>query len=385
MRDLRSQLRAYAEHLDAAAPPLDDLDLERTVPDLRPAPVPSVTRRLLVGAAAAVVVLAAVGIAALAFGSGAEPVVATTAPSTTVATVPESTPAALVVAGDGPVLTFGDPSEDEGPFVGPGGVVLVDGTYHMLFNRYGEGVSGIGYAASDDLVSWDIRVPEVIGSGDVPAAEFGMQARTAVRLPDGTWALYFDYETKLADDMFGVAIGAATAPAPEGPWTVVESALLGPGAGPGWMANGAKHPSVLLESGDLVMYFAGVDLDGVGRIGRATSEDGVVWTPDETWQLEATQGWERGSLTRPNVIRDGDRLLMLYAGRTSSGQGFVVSRDGVTWSDPFAEPVLTTSDVVRAQIRDTELAVGVDGAIRLLIENGGARTSSDIWLMEEAP
>lgn len=381
MRDLRSQLRAYAEHLDATAPGLDELDLERPVPAVRPAPTPTRWRRSLVAAGATFFVVAAIGVAALLFRTDGAGVTATTdSATTTTLTDLAAPPSSLVVAGDGPVLSFGERDDGERlPFAGPGGVVRGDGIFHMFFNRYGEGESQVGYATSPDLNTWQVEADVLLTDEDVPEAAFGIRVRSAARLPSGEWTLFFDYEMKSESESHPPRIGLAVATSPTGPWSVAAASVLD--NLPSWSEGGVESPSVLAADDGFVMYFTGFDGEGDGRIGRATSVDGRSWSVDSEPLLEPTQEWERGSLTQPNVVFDGERWLMLYAGRTPSGQGFVVSRDGVRWEPAQLEATLTVGDMVRPQIRDTELTLAPDGSVLILIENGGARTTSEIWLM----
>lgn len=385
MRDLSDQLRAYAEHLDASAPELGELDLRRPVPAARPVAAPALWRRFAVGFAAAVIVVVAVGVAALALRSDTPPVTDTTAASVT--TVPESAvvPDAFLLVGEAPVIAFDDGAEGERlHFAGPGGIVTDGGTAHLFVTRYGERVSHVAYATSDDLVSWQIVADRLLPSNELGFAEFGYQVTSAVRLPDGRWALYFDYETAKGAAEFTTAIGVATAPAPAGPWEVAATSVIDDTA-EAWATGGVKHPSVVATADEVVMFFIAVDEGGTGRIARATSPDGVTWNSDPQPVLEPTQDWERGSLTQPNVVRDASKWIMLYAGRTASAHGFAVSDDGVAWEAVSVEPVLTVSDVVRPQIRTTELVIDDEGELRLLVENGGARTTTDIWLLEEGP
>ncbi len=382
MRDLSDQLRAYAEHLDASAPELSELELRRPVPPVRPVAAPAAWRRVAMGFAAAVFVLVVVGVAAFALRTEAPPVTdTTTAPATT---LPESraVPEGFALVGEAPVLALDDGGDGEAlHFTGPGGIVSDGGTYHLFVNRYGERVARLAYATSIDLASWQIVQDDLVPSSELAFAEFGVQVTSAILLPDGRWALYFDYETAKGDGDFTTAIGVATAPTPTGPWEVAAASAID--TTEAWSDGGVKHPSVVATVDEVVMFFVAVDEQGTGRIARATSTDGVRWRSDPQPILEPAQEWERGSLTQPNVVRDGARWIMLYAGRTASSHGFAVSSDGIAWESVSAEPVLTVSDVVRPQIRTTELVVAEEGSLWLLVENGGARTTTDIWLLEE--
>jgi hypothetical protein len=386
MRDLRSQIRAYAEHLDAAAPPIEDLDLERPAPSVRPVATPRRRRYVLAAAMAAVVVIGAIGLAALAFDQSQTPVADTTVPpDTTFAPSPgDDAPMGVSLLDDVPVMVSNG-EDDPMPFTGPGGVVVDGGTYHMFFTRYGEEGSVIGHGVSEDLVTWEIVDEAVLDSSSVPYIPGPVRPRSAAILPDGRWGLWFDGHSPKDDTGEGpVVIGFATAPGPDGPWTVHPDPVLGAGDPGSRNAHGSAQPSVIVDDGRLVMYFVARDGDFFGTILRATSADGVAWTVDREAVLEAGYDWERGSVTLPNVIHDGERWLMLYANRSGSGQGFAVSDDGVAWEKRSQEAVLTISDVLRASITDTEIIPGPGGDLVILAENGGTRTSTDLVVLVEA-
>ncbi len=383
MRDLKSQIAAYAEHLDAVAPDLADLDLRRPTAGVRPRSTPHTRQRLALAAAgAAVVVIVAVGVAGLAFRSGSAPVADTTPQIATTSTAPgvaAQVPGGMGLVSESPVLTGPD------AFTGPGGIVHGPDGFHMFFTNHGEDGAVIGHATSDDLVAWSIADGEIFSSADVDFLAGMIQARTAVVLPDGSWAVYFDgFEPGPTEREEGAnAIGVATAPGPDGPWTVHPQPVLSVPDVEGLDAKGVGQPTVVASGDGLVMFYVLRDSEFMGRIGRATSADGFTWEQDDGVVIEADREWERGSVTLPNVVIDGDRWVMMYAARTPSGHGFAVSPDGVAWEKASSAPVVTINDVLRASIKDTELVLGSDGDLYLAVENGGSRTSTEVYMLRE--
>ena len=139
------------------------------------------------------------------------------------------------------------------------------------------------------------------------------------------------------------------------------------------------QPSVLLVDGQYVMYYAAFGKDGQG-IGRATSQDGVVWNREPEPLLTPSEPWEREHLTRPDVVRTEDGFVMLYGNRSGSNRGVATSPDGVSWTKFAGNPVITVNDVPRSTIRTGELVY--TGDIYLVyLENGGQRTGSDISVL----
>lgn len=101
-------------------------------------------------------------------------------------------------------------------------------------------------------------------------------------------------------------------------------------------------PHVLLEDGRFRMwYVAGsqwIELEGksvpVYDIRYMESEDGVRWPAQGRVVLPLDEAREHG-FGRPYVVRDGDRLRMLYSIRLKSParsrMGYAESRDGLVW------------------------------------------------------
>lgn len=381
MIDLRTQLEAYAEHLDAVSPDLDSIDFQaRTVGRLtRPAPSPGMRCIVIAFAGAAAVLLLVVGVIALA-GRGDRPR-ATGEVVTTTTARPQAQIGRLELRPAPVIGLAAAPDETALPFMGPGGVLRTDDGYHMFFNRRADERSSVGHASSPDGRSWTAGA-ELFGSTEVAfAGGRSVVARSAVSLPDGRFAVFFDARRDQDGEPQSV-IGVATAANALAPWTVEPEPVLAPGVAD-FAAHGVAQASVVRIDDRLVMFFAGFAGDGAAAIGHAESLDGITWTVDPEPVLTASLEWERGDVTRPNVVvRDGE-WFMLYAGTTLSTHGFASSADGVEWQKLSAEPALTISDVTRAQILDTELAVGPEGQLLVFVENGGEQTSSDVWLLEE--
>lgn len=83
------------------------------------------------------------------------------------------------------------------------------------------------------------------------------------------------------------------------------------------------HPSsILVDAGQLVMWYVSDDTSLVQRIGVANSADGIHWTAKATPVLDvgANGSWDAGSLSRPFVLRRGNDFQMWFTGiNTPSG------------------------------------------------------------------
>ncbi|MBI5824572.1 MAG: hypothetical protein HZB18_11130 [Chloroflexi bacterium] len=113
-------------------------------------------------------------------------------------------------------------------------------------------------------------------------------------------------------------------------------------------------PSVIKDpagGSGYVMYYGaarGDFSDPLIRIFRATSQDGMQWTRSDRPVLEPTAGaWDSTNAETPCVIILPDKSLrMYYSGALDPEDerfqiGFAFSEDGITWTKPANNPVIT--------------------------------------------
>lgn len=119
--------------------------------------------------------------------------------------------------------------------------------------------------------------------------------------------------------------------------------VLSPGAP--WESAGLAAASVILDGGAYMMWYTGFDSNGVGRIGCATSVDGVTWTRcsgNPVLVPGAAGGWEDAGVMEPTVTKEGGTYHMWYVGsdRITPRIGHATSSDGVNWIKDPANPAL---------------------------------------------
>jgi len=230
--------------------------------------------------------------------------------------------------------------------------VLFDGTnYKMWYGGQGgsdnAGNMSIGYATSPDGLEWTkYSGNPVLGLG-----------------ADGSWDDYYvGYPWVVYDgttyhmwyggaELLHFRIGYATSP--DGiTWTKhASNPVLDTGALGSWETEHVITPVVLmLDDTSFFMWYGGTTLP-LGKIGLATSSDGVVW---EKWPDNPVMGigaeWEDGKVFPEAVILIGDTLHMWYSGGMlkvvglgggQCGTGYATSSDGgVTWVKYTGNPVL---------------------------------------------
>lgn len=323
-----------------------------------------------------------VGLLALASCNSAptEPDGAASTPSQSPTAEPEpALPAGLELLRERPVVR---PPRSQ-RYVNPGAVVIdEDGTFHMFSNSFSAypGKSRTDHLVSDDGVEWErpSPAPEFVNS-DVPYLDdFTTAFVTTVYVADnGTWVGYFYTFTGLATR--GV-VGRVTAPGPEGPWRADPKPALVPGPKGAWDHVRLSQPSVVRDGDDLSLYYTGYDDSGVGRIGVATSKDGVSWKRADAPLFEGAAEWDEPGISDPQVIAIEDGLAMIYRANPATaafGIGLATSDDGTNWHASDLNPVVDRDTVPDApnSFWESEAATDADGNVWWWLEVGNHTTS----------
>ncbi len=132
-------------------------------------------------------------------------------------------------------------------------------------------------------------------------------------------------------------------------WTKLDTAVLKPDPGT-WDEKLVTFPVVIRENGAYKMWYTGWQGNNPGAIGYATSPDGVNWTkyPSNPVMTAGTAAWETGGPHNGYVmVVPGGGYKMWYTGYdvnyTIGKIGYATSADGITWTKADSvNPVLTT-------------------------------------------
>jgi predicted GH43/DUF377 family glycosyl hydrolase len=139
------------------------------------------------------------------------------------------------------------------------------------------------------------------------------------------------------------AIGYATSP--DGlAWTRQGSApVLTPGASGAWDSAGVSFASVIKDGDTYKMWFTGLNAARYGRIGYATSSDGVSWTKhagNPVLDVGAPGLWDADYVGAPSVVKIGGVYHLWYRGGLLGDIGYATSSDGFNWTRYASNPVI---------------------------------------------
>ncbi|WP_229669652.1 family 43 glycosylhydrolase [Microlunatus endophyticus] len=203
----------------------------------------------------------------------------------------------------------------------------------------------IHIARTKDFVHWQYR-GTVFTDRTRPSYATGSAGLWApdIRYIDGRYVLYFAVtDTTLNADGADNAIGVATAPNPDGPWTATDAPIIKPRLASGGYFLGTIDPAGFTDvDGRNYLYFGGFN----GGIWVAkVSADGLTADTNYT-QITIDNRYEGGYVIRhggwyyfmgsvANCCAGPTTGYSVYAGRSRSPLGPFVDQDGQSLLDPY--------------------------------------------------
>lgn len=128
--------------------------------------------------------------------------------------------------------------------------------------------------------------------------------------------------------------------------------ILSPGGGGAWDANGVLDPWVIYDAqvGLWKMWYRGLDGSNHGSFGYATASSPTgTWTKSGSNPIMTHDvAWEGNQVLLPSILRESSTVYkMLYAGNepfSADGRiGLATSTDGIAWTKSGSNPVLSPS------------------------------------------
>ena len=287
------------------------------------------------------------------------------------------------ILGDQPVLVGSAVNND---WVLPAAVVWVEGTYHLYgvaFDQESTEHHGY-YATSPDGTTWTVGAEDPLATLGLELGDPGPVPGSVLQEPDGSWLMYLWGVP--APGARGADLYRATAPEAAGPWTAEPTPVLSGTAG-GWDSQGLDFPSVVHTETGYLMLYAGSSLSAPneGRIGYATSPDGVTWTKGEAPLIEPgfCGGFDARSVAIPRLRETDPGWLLFYNGLDENLEpaevGVGQSTDGLSWTCVSPEPALTAADIPDSQGIHTIAVAATARGPEFLVESLGDQ-SSTVWL-----
>lgn len=249
--------------------------------------------------------------------------------------------------------------------------ILFDGAkFRMWFTSAADmegSLAGFAYSESDDGLLW--TDPKAANPDKLMAMRFetelddwdagGMETNAVLYRPDTQTYTMF-YAGIYDEDAY--AVGMATSPdgldwqkhpAPVLPalydW---EQPILNLD---GRLVGGTMEPSVIYdaETGVFHLWYSALGMiDGVwgGRIGYATSRDGIVWKrlPHPVFEPGEKDAWDAAWVSHSHVIADPNYgFHLFYAGESADSLTYAIghaySPDGVNWTRHPDNPILSNA------------------------------------------
>jgi len=207
--------------------------------------------------------------------------------------------------------------------------VIKDGTYKMWYSGFDGDHDRIGYATSNDGITW-FRYNDNLCTGNMEEDGVGCIFNLGEK---NEWddyyvfgaSIIYDEEEKIYKMWYAgcdssisfcfLKIGYAIST--DGiHWMRHKTPVLFPGAPGSWDVYDVYEPAVIKSGGVYEMWYSGFD-GYYNRIGYATSTNGINWTkyPDYVLGTGESGEWDSLSVETPAVIKDNGTYKMWYSGQ----------------------------------------------------------------------
>jgi predicted GH43/DUF377 family glycosyl hydrolase len=239
-----------------------------------------------------------------------------------------------------PVLDVGPSGSWDDFYASVPQIVIVGGTYHMVYTGHDGSTFRLGYASSTDGINW-VKEPSN------PILYFG---------PTGSWddrhLLYPDilYDgSKLhmwysGGDGSNIRIGYASVTDIGGWMKYSGNPVLNVGPS-SWDSQHVRTPSVIFDGNKYHMWYTGFG-NSVIKTGYADSTDGINWNKysgNPVLDLGPGGSFDDRGAFSPYVLYDGTMFHLWYAGEdgsTTTRIGYASSADGINWNKYSGNPVI---------------------------------------------
>jgi hypothetical protein len=330
-------------------------------------------------------------------------------PAITLAPTATSTPSPTIALGPAVKLTL----DTSGPIVrsddGPTGHQYVlpaaaaraaDGGYVLFIVWFGPdpGDQIVTVARSDDGRSWRTGKEAILTDLGMALANPQAIPTSAVQLDDGSWQLYG--WAAHATNSRAFTSWRASAPKPEGPWTLDSEEILGLGPASAWDSQTAAVAGVHRTMDGYALWYEGQGPGTSirGDVGYATSPDGLAWTKFDDPTTSDAAFATSDPVMRHGFCGPGSENAVFQPEVQVAPTGFLAvvgafggtretmdlfgatSADGTTWLCGSETPLLRAEDIPGSEGIHTIATMPLgDGRVELILESLGD-SKSDLWL-----
>jgi len=272
-----------------------------------------------------------------------------------------------------PVLTYGSSGQWDDTAVASPGYMAFDGKNYVFYTGTTAGTDKIGFATAQDLKTFNKYASNPVISPTVSTFDAASARDPDVQFRDNYLKMY--YAGKGTSTGVGLAVGVDNTT-----WKKYDqNPVFGP-SGAQWDNGQVRDPEVLRVNNTWFMYYSGNASNGGWRIGLAKSYDnGFYWVrPASNKILDVGQSgkFDDQAVRSPSIIFDKDRYLMFYIGidtATGTGKiGLATSTDGITWTrENGGNPIISTGSGWESSHLNSVTAGVVNGKYELYYEADG--------------
>jgi predicted GH43/DUF377 family glycosyl hydrolase len=209
-----------------------------------------------------------------------------------------------------PVLSPGNYGEWDATNVTPGAIIKVDGIYKMYYGGWAdqEGQWSIGLATSSDGIHWNKYPNNPVLKG-TSGWEYQISPSSVIQI-EGKYYMYYT-----ARNFPNYSIGLATSS--DGiNWTRYSgNPILSPTNS--WESTGVYNPSIISDNGIFKMVYSNAYPNNA--LGIATSTNGINWNKSEENPIfdnqKTTDNWGLGAIGYPFLIKINNEYRIYYSGR----------------------------------------------------------------------
>lgn len=193
--------------------------------------------------------------------------------------------------------------------------VFSDGeNYKMLYDgsQKGNWLEEIGMAESRDLVHWTKYKKKPIFKVGSEWWEKRHVSRCSIHKESGVYYLYYaGHDGKV--ERIGLAKGRSLFNLKR----IQKQPVLDLGKKGAWDDKSISDPRVFKYNRRYLMFYSGINTDGIERVGLAVSSDLVKWKKyDKNPILDVSKkGWDSLSASRADIFKFKDKLYLFYSGR----------------------------------------------------------------------